>query len=75
MKYRTKDGQDYTVPERGRTLKGIIVTDRMIENSNFELVEEVAPAAPVSVPPATSIPPSTPQLAQPASQTNQGSTN
>lgn len=78
MKYKTKDGQDYTVPGIGRTVNGMIVTDRVIENSNFELVEETAPAAPIPptpTPPVAPAPVPQPAPAPPAPQTNQGSVN
>ena len=38
--YRTRDGQDYTIPDIGRTVNGEIRTDRIIENPNFELIQD-----------------------------------
>ena len=54
MRYRTKDGNDYTVGDIGRTVNGIIVTDRVIENPNFEIVEETTSAAPAPTQPIAS---------------------
>ena len=76
MKYRTKDGQDYTLPGIGRTTNGIIVTDKIIENANFEPIEETpqpsaAPQSPqpVASQPQPAVPASAP--AQVVQQTNQ----
>jgi hypothetical protein len=73
MKYRTKDGQDYTLPGIGRTVNGSIVTDQVIENPNFELVEDTPPAAPPATPLAAPSPVPQPAPAPPAPQINQGS--
>ncbi len=40
-KYRTIDGLDYTITDVGRTENGVIETDAIIENPNFELEGEV----------------------------------
>ena len=56
--YKTKDGQDYVLPGIGATTGGIIETDQVIENSNFELVNSTenqqaqAPVAQPAVQPA-----------------------
>lgn len=42
--YKTKDGQDYTIPGVGRTQDGIIETEQIIENPNFELQGGPAPS-------------------------------
>lgn len=75
MKYRTKDGQDYMLPGIGRTVNGSIVTNRPIENPNFELVEETPPVAAAPTPPVAIAPVPQPAPAIPAPQTNQGSIN
>ncbi len=51
-KYRTIDGLDYTVTGVGRTENGVIVTDQIIENPNFELEGEVqnVEATPIEAP-------------------------
>jgi hypothetical protein len=41
--YKTRDGEDYTIPGVGRTVDGRIETESIIENPNFELVSGDAP--------------------------------
>lgn len=50
--YKTKDGRDYILPGIGRTTKGQITTDALIENANFEIVEGHLEQAPTPAPAA-----------------------
>lgn len=61
-KYKTKDGQDVTVPGVGRSVNGILMSSFKIENPNLELVTEEQEATP---PASTYMNGVAPQSAQP----------
>lgn len=56
--YETVDGLDYTLPNIGRTVKGKIETDAVIENPNFVLIhdDEAKDQAPAATPEAPAKP-------------------
>lgn len=45
-KYKTKDGKDCFVTGVGQTKDGILISNRVIENPNFELIEDNEPEQP-----------------------------
>jgi hypothetical protein len=73
MRYRTKDGNDYTLPNIGMTVNGIIETNKIIENPLFELVKDDGGTTPETppvtetptVPPGAEVTPQTPVVANP----------
>jgi hypothetical protein len=72
MRYKTKDGNDYSLPNRGRTVNGIIVTDKPIENPLFELFQDEPTSTPqTTTPPVQPTPPANPAPVPAAPQVNE----
>lgn len=70
-KYKSKDGNDFFVPGVGKSVGGILETDKMLESHSLTLVVEQIPAPAAPIVPAQPAPPAVPTPVTPLNNEEQ----